>query len=86
MGYVVTRETMEHAYALKRATANMTPAVLEQIINEAIDAELTAGRLCQCENCSCGKSEPDEAPTPPDHDRHYDEEADGHDYGAAFSQ
>ncbi len=90
MGYVVTGLTMARASALKHATANLTPAVLAQIINEAIDSELAAGRLCECENCSCSTPDAEaqvEAPAEPEHtDRHYDDEADDQGYGAAFSQ
>lgn len=83
MGYIVTRETMERASALKRATANLTPAVLEQIINEAIESELAAGQICACDSCSCRKETEAEAEAPaaPEH-RHYDD----HEYGASFTQ
>jgi len=73
---------MEHAQALKRSTANLTPVVLEQLINEAIDSELAAGRICACDSCSCrtDAQEEEEAPAEPE----YTEEAD--DFGSPFSQ
>lgn len=49
MGYVVSRETMNAAIQKHQVPR---PS-LENILNEAIDAEIDQGNLCKCVGCDC---------------------------------
>ncbi len=78
MGHIVSRETMNAAIQKHQVPR---PS-LENILNEAIDAEISQGNLCVCgDSCGCDEPQMDEdTPSMPEDD------TDAVDYSGPFSQ